>query len=76
MAFGALVEEQLDPLAGGLLAARVLLVHGSLRASVSDLGDATLEVGQLAGGGVEIHWIAVHIDGGGHRGVSLRVRHA
>ena len=50
----ALVEQQLEALAGGLLAAGVLLLDGALGAGVGDLGDPALEVGQLARGGVDV----------------------
>ena len=47
----ALVEQHLEALAGGLLAAGVLLLDGALRPGVGDLGHPALEVGQLARGG-------------------------
>src|SRR5699024_9908333 len=50
----ALVEEELDALAGGLLAAGVLLLDGAIRTGVGDLGHATLEVGELAGRRVDV----------------------
>ena len=49
----ALVEEQLDPLAGGLAALGVLLLDRLRRAGVHGLVEAPLEVGQLARRGVE-----------------------
>ena len=51
---GALVEEHLDALAGGLLAARVLLLDGALGPGVGHLGDASLQVGELAGRRAEV----------------------
>ena len=50
----ALVEEQLDPLAGGLAALGVLLLDRLGRAGVHGLVEAALEVGELAGGGVDV----------------------
>ncbi len=51
---GALVEEHLDALAGGLAALRVLLLHGLRRPGVHGLVEASLEVGELAGGRVQV----------------------
>ena len=50
----ARVEQGLDPLAGGHLPRRVLLLDGPLGAGVRRLLHATLEVGQLPGGGVDV----------------------
>ena len=50
----ALVEEQLDPLPGGLLALGVLLLHRACRASIGDLGNPTPKIGELAGGRAEV----------------------
>ena len=50
----ALVEQRLDPLAGGHLARGVLLLDGALGAGVDGLLYAALEVGELAGGGVDV----------------------
>ena len=51
---GALVEEHLDPLAGGLAALGVLLLDRLRRAGVHRLVEAAVEVGQLARGGVGV----------------------
>ena len=51
---GALVEEQLDALAGGLAALRVLLLDRLGRARVDRLVEPALEVGELARGGVDV----------------------
>ncbi len=51
---GALVEEDLDALAGGLAALRVLLLDRLLRPGVHGLVEASLQVGELAGGGVDV----------------------
>ena len=50
----ARVEQHLDPLAGGLLAPGVLLLDRPRRAGVHRLVDAPLQVGELAGGGVDV----------------------
>ena len=50
----ALVEEQLDPLAGGLAALGVLLLDRLRRAGVHRLVEPPVEVGQLARGGVGV----------------------
>jgi hypothetical protein len=50
----ALVEQHGDALAGGLLAAGVLFLHGAGRAGVHGLVGAPLKVGELPGGGVDI----------------------
>ena len=50
----ALVEEQLDPLAGGLAALGVLLLDRLRRAGVDGLVEASVQVGELAGRGVEV----------------------
>ena len=58
---GALVEEHLDPLAGGLAALGVLLLDRLRRAGVHRLVEALLEVGELAGGRVEVdRWRCPH----------------
>jgi hypothetical protein len=44
----ALVEQAVEPLAGRLLAPRVLLLDRPLGAGVGDLRDAALQVGELA----------------------------
>ena len=51
---GVLVEQQLDPLACGLLAPGVLLLHRRLGAGVHRLVHPFGEIGQLAGGGVPV----------------------
>ena len=51
---GALVEQQLDALAGGLLAPRVLLLDRARRPGVHRLVGPALQVRQLAGGGVDV----------------------
>ena len=51
---GALVEEHLDPLAGGLAALGVLLLDRLGRAGVHRLVEPPVEVGQLARGGVDV----------------------
>ena len=51
---GALVEEQLDALAGGLAALGVLLLDRLRRAGVHGLVEAPLQVGELAGGRVDV----------------------
>src|SRR5690606_17664030 len=50
----ALVEEQVDPLASGLLAPGVLLLDGPGRSGVDRLVEPELEIGQLAGRGVDV----------------------
>ena len=50
----ALVEEQRDPLARGLAALGVLLLDRLGRPGVHGLVEPTVEVGQLAGGGVDV----------------------
>ena len=50
----ALVEELLDPLAGGLAALGVLLLDRLRRPGVHGLVEAALEVGELARGGVGV----------------------
>ena len=50
----ARVEQRLDPLARGHLARGVLLLDGALGARVRRLLHAALEVGQLAGGRVDV----------------------
>jgi hypothetical protein len=50
----AVVEKRLDALAGGLLALRVLLLHGARGPGVDRLVVAPLQVGELAGGGVQV----------------------
>ena len=52
---GALVQQQRDPLAGGLLAAGMLLLHRALRPGVHGLVEPLLEVGDLPGGRVDVH---------------------
>jgi hypothetical protein len=51
-----LVEQQLEPFAGRLLAAGVLLLDGALGSGTRDLGHAALEVGEFSGGrrGVDV----------------------
>ena len=51
---GALVEEHLDPLAGGLPALGVLLLDGLGGARVHGLVEPAVEVGELAGGRVDV----------------------
>ena len=51
---GALVEQHLDALAGGLLALGVLLLDRPRRAGVDGLVVAAVQVGELAGGGVRV----------------------
>ena len=51
---GPLVEELLDPLAGGLLALRVLLLHRALGAGVLGLGAAALQLLQASGSGRQV----------------------
>ena len=51
---GALVEEQLDALAGGLAALGVLLLDRLRAARVHRLVEATVQVRQLARGGVDV----------------------
>jgi hypothetical protein len=48
------VQQRLDPLPGGHLPGRVLLVHRARRPGVRGLLHPALEVGQLAGGGVQV----------------------
>ena len=50
----ARVEQEIDALAGGLLAAGVLLLGRLGRAGVDGLVDPVLEVGDLAGGRVDV----------------------
>ena len=50
----AFVEEQLDALAGSLLALGMLLLHGFGRARVDGLVDTAVEIGQLAGRGMDV----------------------
>ena len=50
----ALVEELLDPLAGGLAALGVLLLDRLRRAGVHGLVEAAVEVGELARGRVGV----------------------
>ena len=50
----ALVEEQLDPLAGGLAALGVLLLDRLRRARVDGLVEAPVQVGELAGRRVDV----------------------
>ena len=70
----ALVEEQLDPLAGGLAPLRVLLLDRLRGARVDGLVEAPVQVGQLAGGGVDVDvlgnvgafagtWLCAHVSG-------------
>ena len=58
----ARVEQLLDALAGGALALGVLLVHGPRRAGMDGLVRAAAQVGQLAGGGVDVR---AGLDAGG-----------
>ena len=51
---GALVEELLDPLAGGLAALGVLLLDRLRGAGVDGLVEAAVQVGELAGGRVDV----------------------
>ena len=48
------VEQQVDALAGGLLAARVLLLHRAGGAGVHRVVDPRFEVGEPSGGGVDV----------------------
>ena len=71
----ALVEEHREALAGGLLAACVLLLDGPLGAGVRDLADAPLEVGELAGGGVDVDAGVRGGDVGSTGGLGVGLRH-
>jgi hypothetical protein len=56
---GAVVEQLVDALAGGHLAARVLLLDGGLAARGDGLVVPLLEVGELAGGRVHVRGAGV-----------------
>ena len=62
---GARVEQLLDPLAGGLLAPGVLLLHRPGRARVDRLVVASVQVGQPAGGGVQVRGVGCGAGVGG-----------
>ena len=53
----ALVEEQVDALAGGLAAAGVLALDGALGAGVDDVFLPAVPVGQLPGRGVDVGFV-------------------
>ena len=48
------VEQQVDPLAGGQLAARVLFLDGRIRAGVDRFVPAALQIGELPRRGVRV----------------------
>jgi hypothetical protein len=50
----SLVEQRVDPLAGGHLALRVLLLDGAVRAGVHRLVVAQVQVGKPARSGVQV----------------------
>ena len=63
----ALVEQQVDALAGGLAPAGVLALDGALRPGVHDVVLTAVPVGELAGGGVDVGLVRglSHIKAGG-----------
>ena len=63
-----LVEQRVDPLAGGHLALGVLLLDRARRAGVDGLVVATVQVGEPAGGGVEVDVLG-HLGAAGRGGL-------
>ena len=66
---GALVEEHLDPLTSGPPALGVLLLDGLGGAGVHGLVEAVVEVGQLAGGRVDVGGVGALGDFGAFSGL-------